>query len=88
MTNDPAPDSSELDEASQWVQVDSPDPDRSFAFVVALWALGLPFFIGILLFVGMLTVESDNNGLWVLVAGVLLLVVVSAVILWRSRARK
>ena len=88
MTDEPLPDSSELDEPSQWRQSSGVDPERSFAFVVALWALGLPLFIGILLFVGMLTVESDNNGLWVLVGGVLLLVVVSAVILWRSRARK
>jgi hypothetical protein len=90
MTSDPPHDSSDLSDASQWVssdQTDGRDPERSFALVVLLWALGLPLFIGILLFVGLLTVESDNNGFWVLIAGVIVLIAASAIILLRNRTR-
>lgn len=90
MTNDPQPDTSDLSEPSQWardVETGSPDRDRSFALLVALWALGLPFFVLVLIFVGLLTIESDHNGFWVLTGGLVLLVATTVVILWRARRR-
>ncbi len=88
MTNDPPPDS-DISDASQWDHESTAvDKDRSFALLVALWALGLPLFLGILLFAGLLTIESDHNGLWVVIGGLVLLVATTIVILWRNRSSK
>ena len=90
-SNDHTPEVSELAEESQWTHDAQPsgvDQDRTFALLVAMWALGLPLLIGVLIFVGLLTVESDNNGFWVLAAAVLVLVVVTAVTLWNQRGSR
>ena len=79
---------SDISEPSQWVHDAPPsgaDQDRTFALLVVLWALGLPLFLAVLIFVGLLTVDSDHNGFWVLAAGVLILLIVTIVTLWKQR---
>ena len=90
-SNDHTPEVSELAEESQWTHDAQPggvDRDRRFALVVALWALGLPLFVGVLIFVGLLSIDSDHNGEWVFVGGFLALLVFTVVTLGKDRASR